>query len=353
MGTAKGKAARAAAAVGVVSLTLVMLVAVGGPLGAQDAEVTYLEGFPELKSGGGSRYELDFGDLVKPGDSVITGKRDYAELEQGSGNSIRVNESTVFTLKQVEREGRTQTVLSNAVGSVSYRFRRATGREPGVETAGVAAGVRGTELTVYAADDGSSLFAVQSGLVDVESAGETVSLSENEAVEIAPGEPPGETFEWLGRELDFSSWNEERLDAFLDDPVEGLRRIRRRMDYFADRLEETYAAYEESREKQLELREVISRLQETEDEETVQEFRREELTPVSEGTATLVLNYRYYALSALSMRRYVVGKLYMQMKTRHILESDDVEFRRFAEGHAEIVDDYESRIVPRLNDLDI
>ncbi|MFP3959966.1 MAG: hypothetical protein ACLFUX_07340, partial [Spirochaetaceae bacterium] len=104
---------------------------------------------------------------------------------------------------------------------------------------------------------------------------------------------------------------------------------------------------------QLELREEISRLQETEDEETVQEFRREELTPVSERTATLVLNYRYYALSALSMRRYVLGKLYMQMKTRHILESDDAEFRRFAEGHAEIVDDYESRIVPRLNDLDI
>ncbi|MFP4065907.1 MAG: FecR domain-containing protein [Spirochaetaceae bacterium] len=353
MGTAKGKAARAAATVGVVSLTLVMLVAVGGPLGAQDAEVTYLEGFPELKSGGGSRYELDFGDLVKPGDSVITGKRDYAELEQGSGNSIRVNESTVFTLKQVEREGRTRTVLSNAVGSVSYRFRRATGREPGVETAGVAAGVRGTELTVYAADDGSSLFAVQSGLVDVESAGETVSLSENEAVEIAPGEPPGETFEWLGRELDFSSWNEERLDAFLDDPVEGLRRIRRRMDYFADRLEETYAAYREARAELDAAREEADRLREDGDSVAEEELRQERIAPAMQQASTLVLNYRYYALSALSLRRFVLGKMYMQVKTRYILEADSSALQAFADQHAEIVEDFEERVVPRLVEADI
>ena len=320
---------------------------------AQSAEVMYLEGFPELKTSGGSRYELDFGDIVEVGESVITGATDYAELEQGQSNTIRIGENTVFTMRQVERDGETRTVLSNTAGSVSYRFNQITGREPEINTSSATAGVRGTELTVYAGDDGTSLFAVESGLVEVQSAGETVSLSKNEAVEVAAGRPPGDTFEWLGRELDFSSWNQDRLDAFLEDPIEGLVRIERRLDYFAEQVEETYAAYQEARDKQQELREEIGRLQETATEEEVQEFREESLVPASERTATLVLNYRYYALSALSMRRHVLGKLYMQMKSRHITEPTDPVFSEFLRVYTGIVEDFEARIVPRLTEADI
>jgi hypothetical protein len=332
---------------------LALLVLTATLLPAQDAEVAYLEGFPELKTGGGSRFELDFGDLVEAGDSVITGPTDYAELERGAGNTIRVNENTVFTLQQIERDGRTETVLQNTVGSVSYRFNQVTGREPSIGTASAVAGVRGTELTVYAGDDGTSLFAVDSGLVDVEAEGETVSLSQNEAVEIAPGQAPGEKFEWLGEELDFSTWNEDRLDAFLEDPLEGLVRIERRMEFFAEQMEETYAAYRTSRDEQLRLREEIGRLQETADDETVQRFREESLVPVSERTATLVLNYRYYALSALSMRRYVLGKLYMQMKTRYIARLESPVFGDFVRVYNAILAEYEERIVPRLVEADI
>jgi hypothetical protein len=132
---------------------------------AQEAEVTYLEGYPELKTQGGSRFELRFGDVLESGDSVITGSTDYAELEQGGANVIQVNENTVFTLRQVERGGRTETVFSSAAGSVAYRFNQVTGREPRIATATAAAGVRGTELTVYAGADGTSLFAVRSGEV--------------------------------------------------------------------------------------------------------------------------------------------------------------------------------------------
>ncbi|MFW6223644.1 MAG: FecR family protein, partial [Spirochaetota bacterium] len=227
--------------------TVALLLAAAVVIPAQDAEVAYVEGFPELRSSGGARFELDFGDLVESGDSVITGATDYAELERGTGNTIRVNENTVFTLQQVEREGRTETVLENTVGSVSYRFNRVTGREPRIGTASAAAGVRGTELTVYAGDDGTSLFAVDSGLVDVEAEGRTVSLTENEAVEVVAGQAPGEKFEWLGAELDFSTWNADRLDVFLEDPLEGLVRIEERLNYFAEQVDETYVQYEDAR----------------------------------------------------------------------------------------------------------
>lgn len=333
---------------------LLLFLATALSVSAQDAEVAYLEGFPELKTSGGSRYELNFGDPVESGDSVITGSTDYAELERGPGNTIRVNENTVFTLQQVERDGRTDTVLQNTVGSVTYRFNQVTGREPRIGTASAVAGVRGTELTVYAGDDGTSLFAVESGLVDVEAEGETVSLTENEAVQIAPGEAPGEKFEWLGEELDFSTWNAERLDAFLEDPLEGLVRIERRMEFFAEEAEAMYAAFEEGRAEADAVRERIEQMQaDGADPEEIQSFRREELTPLTERYNTFGLNYRYYALSALSMRRFVLGKLYMQMKTRYALDWDNPIYIDFVEMYNSILADYEARIVPRLVEADI
>ncbi|NBF40951.1 MAG: hypothetical protein GVY14_11090 [Spirochaetes bacterium] len=335
-------------------LPFALLLAAVVVIPAQEAEVAYLEGFPELKTSAGSRYELDFGDLVESGDSVITGPTDYAELARGAGNTIRVNENTVFTLQQVEREGRTETVLQNTVGSVSYRFNQVTGREPRIGTASAVAGVRGTELTVYAGDDGTSLFAVDSGLVEVEAEGRTVSLSENEAVEVVAGQAPGEKFEWLGEELDFSTWNQERLDAFLEDPLEGLVRIEDRLTFFAEEAEAMYAAFEEGRAEADAVREQIEEMQaDGVSAEEIQEFRREELTPVTERYSTLGLNYRYYALSALSMRRFVLGKLYMQMKTRYAFDWDNPIYVEFVELYNGILAEYEERIVPRLVEADI
>ena len=330
-----------------------LLLAAAVTIPAQEAEVAYLEGFPELRSAGGDRYELDFGDLVESGDSVITGATDYAELERGAGNTIRVNENTVFTLQQVEREGRTETVLQNTVGSVSYRFNQVTGREPRIGTASAAAGVRGTELTVYAGDDGTSLFAVDSGLVEVEAEGRTVSLSENEAVEVIAGQAPGEKFEWLGEELDFSTWNQERLDAFLEDPLEGLVRIEERLKYFADEMARAVDEYESAQAELDAARADVEELRADGNTEAADQAVEEKVRPAMQQASTLVLNYRYYALSALSMRRYVLGKLYMQMKTRYILNVDNPVFADFLQVYRQLVDDFEREIVPELVEADI
>lgn len=334
-------------------LPFALLLAAAVVIPAQEAEVAYLEGFPELKTSGGSRYELDFGDLVESGDSVITGPTDYAELERGAGNTIRVNENTVFTMQQVEREGRTETVLQNTVGSVSYRFNQVTGREPQIGTASAVAGVRGTELTVYAGDDGTSLFAVDSGIVEVEAEGRTVSLAENEAVEVVAGQAPGEKFEWLGEELDFSTWNADRLDTFLEDPLEGLARIEERLNYFAEQVEQTYAAYEDARAELDAARAEAQQLRDEGKADEANEYVQSTVGPAMEQAGTLVLNYRYYALSALSMRRFVLGKMYMQMKTRYILDRDNPVFNDFLRLYTSVLGDYESNIVPRLVEADI
>ncbi|TVR67919.1 MAG: hypothetical protein EA427_11950, partial [Spirochaetaceae bacterium] len=196
---------------GVPALVVLLLLAMAVAVPADDAAVTYLEGEPEVRTAGGRTDWLDFGSTVRPGDSVVTGRFDFVELQQGGAATIRVNADTVFTIREVDRAGQRETVMSNSVGSVSYRFQRVTGRaEPRVGTATTVAGVRGTELTIYAGADGSSLFLVESGLVEVSSAGRSVELAANQAVEVAVGREPGAVFEWKGRELDFSSWNQER-----------------------------------------------------------------------------------------------------------------------------------------------
>ncbi len=324
-----------------------------GPAFGQQADVVYLEGYPELRPSGGRSLELDFGDLVRPGDSVVTGRTDFVELEQGSGNTIRVAADTVFTLQEVEEDGETQTVLSTAVGSVALRFDRITGREPRIATPATVAGVRGTELTVYAGSDGSALFLVDSGLVDVEAAGTTVSLTDGEGVEVPPGGPPGEKFSRVGRELDFSTWNQGRVDAFLDDPVAGMERISDRLSYFQEEMMRLIPIYADLSEKLANLRREVTRLSQEGPEEEYERLRSEEFFPLMNDAQATFVNIRYYSLSALSLRRFVASRVYTQMKQKYLLNSGDATYRRFLSIYHSALADFESVVVPQLVPADI
>jgi hypothetical protein len=324
-----------------------------GPAFAQQADVVYLEGYPELKESSGGRFELDFGDLVRPGDSVVTGRTDYVELEQGTGNTIRVAADTVFTMQEVEEDGETQTVLSTAVGSVAFRFDRITGREPRLATPATVAGIRGTELTVYAGSDGSALFLVDSGLVDVEAAGSMVSLTDGEGVEVPAGGPPGEKFEWLGRELDFSTWNQERIDDFLEDPVAGIQRVRDRLAHFQGEIDRLQPLIREM-ETQLETeRSASQRYFNQRREEEFDRHRLETLLPLARNLRAAKINARYYALSALSLRRFIVGRLYVEVKTAYILNISNPTYLRFQAIYTELLTDFEDSVVPELVAADI
>lgn len=317
---------------------------------AQDTEVSYLEGFPELKASSGETFELDFGDRIEQGDSVVTGRRDFVELQQGEGTAIRVEPDTVFTLREVEEGGQRRSVMTSAVGSVSYRFNRLAGREPRVGSAAVVAGIRGTELTVYAGSDGSTLFLVDTGLVEVTSAGETVELSEAQAVEVAAGQPPGEVFEWKGRTLDFSSWDQERLDSFVEEPARSVRLLQSRVEELALGYEEYRTLWEQLA---AEFQRLSAELQEMDEGDAREEFRTNEVLPLASRTSTQALNYRYYSLSALSLRRYVLGRMYMNMKTLTILEPENEEFDSFLTEYEEFLRIFETQITPGLVPADI
>ena len=129
------------------------------------------------------------------------------ELDQ-KGVTIKIAHNTVFTLMEKAQGNQSTSVLSVALGSIKFRYDKLTGTEPQVRTNGAVAGVRGTEFTVFSGADGSTLFAVDSGQVTVEAAGQSVDLAASEGVEVPLGKPPGDKFTVQRDQVNYSTWND-------------------------------------------------------------------------------------------------------------------------------------------------
>jgi hypothetical protein len=65
------------------------------------------------------------------------------------------------------------------------------------------------------------------------------------------------------------------------------------------------------------------------------------------------LNYRFFALSALSLRQYVLSSMYIDMKTKYILEVNNKIYSDFIKEYEKFLKIYESNIVPYLVEADI
>ena len=320
---------------------------------SQEALTVYVEGETATKNLEGKFLSLEIGDPLKSGESVITKITGRADLELPNKSTIQVKPNTVFTLGEVELEGEKQTVLSTAVGSVAYRLNKFTGRGPSIRTAGAIAGVRGTDLTVYAGADGSTLVVVEKGTVAVESAGEEVILETNEAVEVKAGSPPGQKFSWIGKQIDYSQWNQGKLEEFLQDPVAGLYRVADQLEAYRKGMEEILPQLKKAEEESARVYEQLKKAVEAKDEATASTLREELLKGVGKDRRILFLNTRFYALSYLSMRRYVVGGLYLQMKSRYINKPGEPVYREYLSLHESILKEYEEIIVPQLVEADI
>jgi hypothetical protein len=318
---------------------------------AQKANIVYVEGSAKVKSGSGSLREADIGGTVGYGESVITGRDGLVELTLPNGSSIKLSQNSVFSYSSLGSGSDERPVLATTAGRVSYKLKKATGRSPMIQTNSMVAGVRGTEFTVFAGMDGSVLLAVEGGIVDVEAQGKTVSLVKDEAVEVEPGKAPGAKFVYLGRPLDFSSWNQGRTDDFLADPIAAIDRVARQLEVYRTALANLQKPYEEAtvrwRAASAKYKEIVA----AGDQDEIKRFQQETLFPAEDERAVLILNIRHHALNYLSMRRYVLSNMYMEMKSRHPLEPTAQAAAFFAK-HGEILARYEDGIVPKLNKND-
>ena len=318
------------------------------------AETVFTDGDVNRKDASGKLRELEVGDKLASGESVITGAASSAELKLLAGaSSIKIRQNTVFTLGERDVGGQKQTVLQTVVGQAAMKFEKLGAKEPLVGTSSCIAGVRGTEVEIFAAMDGSSVVAVRSGAVQLESGGATVDLGENEAVEVKPDQAPGPKFAWIGKELDFSAWDRGKLDGYLADPVDSVERVgeqlvsyRASMEALVPELAAQKAAYDEAYAR-------LKELVDAKKDDEAKALREGTVFPLMQAQATLILNIRYYALTSLSLRRYVLGGMYMELKTRHPKGADDPAFAPFLAVYSRIIEDFEAGIAPQLVDADI
>ena len=316
--------------------------------------VTYIDGWVDIKDGSGDIFEAMVGDEITTGNSVITDDDSYAELqEKNSRSTYNIKPNTVFTVREMEVDGEKQNVLSCTLGEIAFKFKRAGSIEPLIATNSTVAGVRGTEFQVYAGADGSSLIAVRNGLVEVESEGKTVALEKNEAVEVKPGQAPGDKFSLKGKPLNFEKWNTDKKREFLKNPAESLLAVEKRIDYYNSKVFELYPIFMEWQDQVNEEREEFTKIKEEKGDAAAQEFRNNVLLKSVKNTVNLRLNVRYYAISALSMRRFVVGNMYAEMKTRYINKLDSPEFTEFENVYKRLLAKFETISIPQINETDI
>lgn len=328
----------------------VLILACVSPAGAQDALIVYMEGGVDVDHGSGRRDPAIIGDEVLTGESVITGPVGFAELERGSSTVITVEPDTIFTLEETVEGGESREVMRCTLGSVAYRFQQIGGREPYLVTPSAAAGVRGTEVVVTAADDGSSLFVVQSGTVEVEAQGATVTLEAYEGVEVRPGEVPGEKFEVKRGEIDYSQWREARRESFIEDPVTAAAALERRFAGLVAKVEELAPVYAESKRWLDYEREEMKKVEEEKGEEAKWAYYREKVFPLEVQSHDAFITLKYWAKSALSIRRYVLGRMYVSLKTAYFTDLENPVFLDFLKIYRRILTEYENKVVPRLTD---
>ena len=342
---------RAAARV-VMLLMFVLLAAL--PIAAQEATITYLDGIVDIQTESGESYPADFGDVVQAGDRVSTGRSGEAELELERGGVVTVAPDTVFIVGSAAGEGGARTSrLAAAVGSFSFRFNAMVGNEPRIGSTTSAAGVRGTEVRVYAASDGTTRYEVVEGLVEIEDEGDSVALGPEEAVEITPGRGAGNVFNFLERPIDYSVWNAGLVEGFLDDPLAGFRGVAAEMNDLIDEVERRGPEVDALFEDFYEQRDRLDEIEENEGQDARVEHFNEVVTPLRVAAREAYTDFRFIVLSALSLDQYIISRLAAEMEAAYFRAPDAAVYREFRDALEELRSRYDAVIVPRLSPRDL
>jgi hypothetical protein len=70
-------------------------------------------------------------------------------------------------------------------------------------------------------------------------------------------------------------------------------------------------------------------------------------------TGNLSLNLAYSSLAALSLRRFIAGRLYIFLKSRFITRPDDPTWSGFLSPYRDLLGQFEESITPHLVEANI
>ncbi len=330
----------------------VFLIAGALSISAIPADITYTEGDASVRLKNGTQKDAEIGAVLNTGDMLKTGGDGQAELDQ-KGVTIKVARNTVFTLMEKAQGNQSTSVLSVTLGSIKFHYDKLTGTEPQVRTNGALAGVRGTDFTVFAGADGSTLFTVDAGQVQVEAAGQTVALTSNEGVEVPLGKPPGDKFTVQRDQINYSTWNEDKLQAMLADPETAMANIDTAMAGYIKDVNDYASLFTEYRQKLDVERQNAIAITNDKGKDEGTKYSQEVVFPLMIQTANLSLNLAYSSLAALSLRRFVAGRLYVLLKAKFITLPDDPVWTGFLSSYHSLLSEFEESIAPHLVEANI
>jgi hypothetical protein len=335
------------------TIVAALIALVSGTVGAMDLTVVYVDGEANVRREDGSMERAFIGQAVGVGDTILTGRQARVELEERGAARITVQPDTVFSILERQERGERRSALACVLGTVRMSFLKLLGREPQIVTGSATAGVRGTELTVLSAVDGSSLIMVLKGLVSVVSQGVSVDVEGDDAVEVVPGQAPAPRFDVLRGQVSHETWQREREEDLLSDPEAAVHRLERRFEYYFEALAEIEPIYARKREALEEERKRLPEIEAEKGKSARSEYYKNTVYPLELETSYLRLNIRYFALSALSLRRYVLGRMYLVVKTNAITNLENPRYNRFLEAHDALLRRFEERISPYLVEADV
>jgi hypothetical protein len=222
-----------------------------------------------------------------------------------------------------------------------------------VQTPSCVAGVRGTEFSVFAGADGSALIVVDSGQVEVESEGKAVQLTTDEGVEVQPGEPPGDKFVIKSDQIDYRTWNDEKLQNMLDDPLLAMERLTDRLGFYINNVDEYFMLLKDYEQKVADAREKVNEIFDEKGKDAATKYQNENVFPLSEKRRNSFINVRFFSLATLSMRRYVAGRLYLFMKSSYITNTGSETYQDFESLYYAFLHRFEESIIPHIVEIDL
>ena len=150
--------------------------------------------------------------------------------------------------------------------------------------------------------------------------------------------------------MDFSTWNGVRESKILDNPIAALESASNGLNALIREIEILVPVFEANRAKLESLRDQLRNEKDADKRKSTYE---QTVFPLEVETSYLALNIRYYALSALSYRRFVLGTIYLRTHLQIITGNTAIDFDAFMRSYEDTLNKFERKITPHLVVRDI
>ena len=117
-----------------------------------------------------------------------------------------------------------------------------------------------------------------------------------------------------------------RLDDLLKDPVAGSKKVEKILDDYIRKIAALEKEWESQKVKIDQAEQILSEMNKTQGVEAGNRYYNEVVIPLRTQTGYTILNIRHYSLSALSLKQYIEGRLFIRLKAMALSGNSNKDF---------------------------